>query len=133
MGDPSYPNFAGSHIDQQQIRLIDETNDHEEETVQRVDNFQNLPDGSGANFSDQHAMDFNTNYADKKNDPVCFPSLLTQLQRQSVPYIRREDDDKNYEEERHRSSTKMLKDRNTKVQVVGKSDNGEENSGGMLN
>lgn len=75
MGDSSYPNFAGSHIEQQKIRLIDETNEHEEETVQRVDNFQNIPDGSSgsANFSDQHAMDFNT---DKKNDPVCLPSFL---------------------------------------------------------
>lgn len=78
MGDSSYPNFAGSHVDQQQIRLIDETNEHEEETIKRVENFQNIPDGSsgGANFSDQHAMDFNssTNYAEKKNDPVGNPT-----------------------------------------------------------
>jgi hypothetical protein len=35
-----------------------------------------------------------------------------------VPYIRREDDEKNYDEDRGRSSTKLLKDRK-KVSVVG--------------
>jgi hypothetical protein len=55
--------------------VIDEINEHEEETVKRVDNFQELANGSTnhTNSSDQHAMDFNTGSSggfDRKQDPV---------------------------------------------------------------
>lgn len=58
------------------MRVIDETSEHEEETIKRVENFQELANGSAA--LDQNDMDFGgSNNTGGKKASVSLNSLIS--------------------------------------------------------